>query len=45
MKNKKKNLAKALKQLKVEISRSLTKIKALENELIIWKQSQKLSTT
>jgi len=35
MKNEKKNLAKALKLSKVEISRSFMKIKALENELII----------
>ena len=35
MKNEKKNLAKALKLSKVEIYRSLTKVKALENELTI----------
>jgi hypothetical protein len=39
------NLAEALKLSKVEISRSLMKVKALENELTMCKQSQEPSAT
>jgi hypothetical protein len=45
MENEKNNLAKALKLLEVEISRSLRKVKVHENELATCKQSQEPSTT
>lgn len=41
MENKKNNLGETLKSLEVQISRSLTKIKAFEKELIVCKQTKK----
>jgi hypothetical protein len=43
--NAKNNLVEALKLSEVEISRSFRKVKALKNELTIYKQSQELSAT
>jgi hypothetical protein len=45
MENEKNNLVEALKLSRVEIFRSLTKLKALEKELTMCKQIKEQSTT